>query len=111
MGWIHYNTEAGRCEACVTLPSELEGFHVVMKDHTWYDVIRNPYERQHRVNKFLDGLKDLLDTLAEKEPDIYYHKAYILHIDLTEDEKTALVSIQRTRAYAFICKNIPIPFV
>lgn len=90
MGWVHYNTETGRCEACVTLPSELEGFHVVMKDHTWYDLIRNPYERQHRVNKFLDGLKDLLDTLAEKEPDIYYHKAYILHIDLTEDEKQLL---------------------
>ena len=74
-------------------------------------MIRNPYERQHCVNTFLDGLKDLLDTLAKEEPDINYHKAYILHIDLTEDEKTALVSIQRIRAYAFVCKNIPIPFV
>lgn len=110
MSWRHYNKETGGYENCVTLPSELEDFHVVMKDETWYNAIRNPYNCKQRVNKFLDGLKDLLDTLAEEEPEISNHSLYILHIDLAPSKKAAIVAIQRTFCYEFICKNVIIPF-
>ena len=63
-----------------------------------------------RVNRFLDGLLAILKSWEEKEPCLIYPYLYILHVDLTENKKTALVSLQRTHGYEFIFKDIAIPF-
>ena len=56
------------------------------------------------------GKIKLLKSWEEKEPCLIYPYLYILHVNLTEDRKTALVSLQRTHGYEFIFKDIAIPF-
>ena len=83
MSWKHFNTETETLEISGYLPTELERFHAVVMDE---------------------------DTWEEKEPCLIYPYLYILHVDLTENKKTALVSLQRTHGYEFIFKDIAIPF-
>ena len=66
----------------------------------------------YTLNKLLilDGLLTILKSWEEKEPCLIYPYLYILHVDLTEDKKTALVSLQRTHGYEFVFKDIAIPF-
>ena len=112
MSWKHYNTETETLEISGYLPTELERFHaVVMNEDTWYKQIRRPGNNYAvRVNRFLDGLLTILKSWEEKEPCLIYPYLYILHVDLTEDKKTALVSLQRTHGYEFVFKDISIPF-
>ena len=112
MSWKHYNTETETLEISGYLPTELERFHaVVMNEDTWYKQIRRPGNNYAvRVNRFLDGLLTILKSWEEKEPCLIYSYLYILHVDLTENKKTALVSLQRTHGYEFIFKDIAIPF-
>lgn len=112
MSWKHYNTETETLEISGYLPTELERFHaVVMNEDTWYKQIRRPGNNYAvRVNRFLDGLLAILKSWEEKEPCLIYPYLYILHVNLTEDKKTALVSLQRTHGYEFIFKDIAIPF-
>lgn len=109
MSWMHYDVEKGINELCGILPSEINSFTVIMEENTWYNVIRKPGEHTERVNKFLNGLKVLLEMWDEKEPDLLFEHLYILHIDL-QDENTALVSLQRKHGYEFVFKNVPISF-
>lgn len=112
MSWKHYNTETETLEISGYLPTELERFHtVVMNEDTWYKQIRRPGNNYAvRVNRFLDGLLAILKSWEEKEPCLIYPYLYILHVNLTEDKKTALVSLQRTHGYEFVFKDIAIPF-
>lgn len=112
MSWKHFNTETETLEISGYLPTELEHFHaVVMDEDTWYNEIRRPgKDYAVRVNKFLDGLLAILKFWEEKETCLIYPYMYILHIDLAEDKKTALVSLQRTHSYEFVFKNVEIPF-
>ena len=112
MSWKHYNTETETLEISGYLPTELERFHtVVMNEDTWYKQIRRPSNNYAvRVNRFLDGLLTVLKSWEEKEHCLIDPYLYILHIDLTSDKKTSLVSLQRTQGYEFVCKDIEIPF-
>lgn len=112
MSWRHYNPETDTIEISGYLPSELERFHaVVMSEDTWYRYIRGT-DRNYavRVNKFLDGLLALLNAWENRECCLIYPFLYILHIDLTEDKKSALVSLQRSFSYEFVFVNEVIPF-
>lgn len=112
MSWRHYNPETDTIEINGYLPSELERFHaVVMNEDTWYRYIRKPCKDYAvRVNKFLDGLLALLNAWEDRESSLIYPFMYILHINLTEDKKSALVSLQRTFGYEFVFINEVIPF-
>lgn len=112
MSQKHFNTETETLEISGYLPTELERFHaVVMDEDTWYNEIRRPGKNYAvRVNRFLDGLLAILKSWEEKEPCLIYPYLYILHVDLTEDKKTALVSLQRTHGYEFVFENVEIPF-